>query len=306
MIYIKLYGGLGNQLFQYAFGRSVSIKTEFDLRLDIISGFKNDFFMRNYQLHKFNIKAEISKSNEVNNRLILKNNLIGKAYRRAALYCPNIAKNYFKEKEKFNFDNDVYNINDNTYFHGYWQNIRYIDEIYEQLISEITLRKTPSQTFNEINAYIKSTNAIAIHIRLPHAISGENIHKKALDIFSIIQYNFYERAIMLIKDTMPDAKFFIFSNNKAWAKDILNKANVQDYYFIDSTGDDVEDFELMKSCNHFIIPNSTYSWWAAYLGIRKDKIVICPEKWFNNIELKKNEFFPSNWIIIKDEEYGEN
>lgn len=298
MIDIKLYGGLGNQLFQYALGRSISNKTGYPLKLDSRSGFKDDFFKRSFNLSKFNISCEITNSNILNNRFALKKNIFGKIYRRISSSLPLSLRRYYKEKKQFVFSTNIFNIKDGTYIDGYWQNLNYFEDIRDILVNEIKIKGDTGDIFKKINKHITQSNSVAIHLRFPHAFSEGKLHKKADKKYSKVKTEYYIKAINYFIQNEQNICFFVFSDNLEWAKKVMKSVKSNQNYIIVDTGSDIEDFELMKNCKHFIISNSTFSWWASYLSNYVNKKVMYPSLWFNQEFAQPINLFPDSWTSI--------
>lgn len=298
MICVKLYGGLGNQLFQYALGRSISNKTGYPLKLDSRSGFIDDFFKRSFSLFKFKISCEIANSNILNNRFALKKNIFGKIYRRISSSLPISLRKYYKEKKQFVFSPNIFNIKDGTYIDGYWQNLNYFEDIRDVLVNEIKIKGDTGDIFKKINKHITQSNSVAIHLRFPHAFSEGKLHKKADKKYSKVKTEYYIKAINYFMQKEQNVCFFVFSDNLEWAKKVMKSVKSNQNYIIVDTGSDIEDFELMKNCKHFIISNSTFSWWASYLSNYINKRVIYPSLWFNQKFTQPINLFPDSWTSI--------
>jgi len=254
MIILRLLGGLGNQLFIYAIGRALEIGYNIDVQYDIYSGFKNDQYKRKFELGKFNTKL---KKTSIYDSLYFpirkRSKLITKM-----LYPSSI---YFKETENFS-ENHVINANVKykmVFLQGYFQKLEYFENMRKHLIKEITPLEEISMVANiYLDAIIKN-NSIAVHVRrkeINHTVSD----------------NFYVENIEKLQNQIRDPKFYIFSDDINWCKE--NFKIYSNLTFIENTANEIEDFWLMKNCSHFIIPNSTFSWWAAWLGDYQSKVVI--------------------------------
>lgn len=272
MVIIKLQGGLGNQLFQYAFGRSFAIKrnTEFKLDISFYSLKFNGITPRHYHLKDFNIKAGVT--GEQGDAKVIK-------------------------EKSFQFDSSIWDIFDtrgNIYLDGYWQSEKYFIDIKDLILSEISL-KNPGQEMLEIDKKIKAENSIALHIRRGDYISD----KKTYHFHGTCDNKYYEKAIDYILSTklIPNPSLYIFSDDIEWVK--INFKNRLPIEFV--SGDKIKDTEeliLMSHCKHNIIANSTFSWWGAWLNTNREKTVIAPQKWFNNEKVNTSDLIPEKWIRI--------
>lgn len=251
MIIVKLQGGMGNQMFQYAAAKSISNKYNVPFYMDRY--YIDNFDWRNYDLDLFNIEE-----NFINNpiQVIPLNDGIG-----------------------LSFNESIYNVFDNLpleqniYLEGYFQNIGYTDPIYDILKESFTL-KSPiknERTLDMLND-IKNSNSVMLNVRRTDFVNSSFHGTMGVD--------YYKSAISILNSKLSNLKYFIFSDDVDWCRDNLsfieNSVLVDHSYKGDRFG---EYLELMKSCKHFIIPNSSFAWWSAYLSSNKDKVVISPKKW---------------------------
>jgi hypothetical protein len=262
MIITKLQGGLGNQLFQWAFGKHLSNLYNLPLYIDT-NFYKQDILgvtKRNYSLNKFpKISVELIEN--------LKQN----------------GKQFIQVNEPNSFTKLDYNQTYNYYLNGYFQSYKYFLESSDLIRTELL----PS---NDILKKLKETpfldkNIISLHIRRTDYVTSNGYHP-------VQSIEYYESAINLIGDY---DYIFVFSDDIQWCKDNLKFDNM-----IFMTGfDDVEDLWLMSLCKNNIIANSSFSWWGAWLNNNTDKKVIAPIKWFgHNVNINTDDLIPNNWIRI--------
>jgi hypothetical protein len=295
MIVVKVIGGLGNQLFQYAFGRNLSIKNKTALKIDL-----NDF--KKYlppnvdpkkakpAILKFKIKASQVAYSDLENFdfNFFFFNVLKKISNRIFYFFSSILKNnYFYEFNYFKF----YKINLTNkisyYFNGYWQNEKYFLDSRKEILQDIDLRKYSSK-HQILLKKISLCNSVSIHIR-----RGERVKKIYHKNFPMPKIDYYIKAINLIKKKINNPIFFIFSDDILWAKKNIKLTNK---YFVEGYSD-CEDLISMKTCKNNIISNSTFSWWAAWLNINYSKIIICPKKW-TIVSGKNFNPCPISWIKI--------
>lgn len=289
MIRIILSGGLGNQMFQYAAGLALMQRTKSTLQIDKqILEKKTRGTSRNYQLSIFTI------NNPVKTNLIDK--WIVKAY--SILDKPNSfisnAFNIFRDEKAQYFDIKFNSSSNNTILFGYFQNELYFDNIDDQIRHSFTFKEALKGKNEEIATLIENSDSVSIHIR-----RGDYLNKNSnLNVLSI---EYYQKAIATIAQKVPNAHFFIFSDDTDWVKQNLNIGS-NAYTIIDwNTGDDsYRDMQLMSLCKHNIIANSSFSWWGAWLNNNPSKTVIAPKTWYkadkpNNYP---KGFIPESWTII--------
>lgn len=297
-IYVKLYGGLGNQLFQYAFGKSLSKKLSANLILEVESGFKNDFFKRKYALKDLGINPHTISNSDSINRLTISTSFLGKLYRKLNGYLPKNFRFYYRERKKFLFDEEVFKLKKDIFFDGYWQNYNYFNDIVDELRDEI--QNGHDYKNDIITDLLNNQNSVAVHMRYPHAFVNGKVHKSTKAYFCSLDFIYFKKAIHEMKSLVPNPYFCFFSDNIEWAKKQIDNANLAiEYEFIDS-GNAISDFQLMRQCNHFVISNSTFSWWAAYLANRPNKQIVSPKNWINEVDFEAMDFFPNGWHLINN------
>ncbi|MFC1894320.1 alpha-1,2-fucosyltransferase [Candidatus Dependentiae bacterium] len=263
MIIIKIKGGLGNQIFQYAFGRYLSLKTGRKLKLDL-SYFKSNSY-RKFNLDKFNIVFD--GVIDFKSKILLK----------SSIYFPRIFKNNFciiNNNTQY-FDPSVIQrivSNKKCFLNGYWQSESFFSEIDDFLKKELNLKK---EYFNNLNKTvlrkILNTNSVAIHVRRGDYI-WENLNKP----YNVCDLKYYASAIKIVKDKIKNPFCFIFSDDIEWVKKNLIIELPKVYVTENSV---YKDFALMSFCKHNIMANSTFSWWASRLNSNLNKIVVAPHAW---------------------------
>lgn len=282
MIITKLSGGMGNQLFQYALGRSLELKYNIPMYLDKSFLERRDmglnFTYRDYDLDIFKVSSKFITQREVIDlhnqspiQLILENN------------------NLPYQEDIHNIFNRIPHMT-NIYLDGYWQTDKYFKNIESEIRNEFQLINPISsgESLELINE-IKSTNSVMVNIRRTDYLNN--------DFHGVYGSDYIESAVSIIEDHIDNPFYYIFSDDIKWCSENLNIKNskIIDHRF---KGDRFNHYlELMKSCKHFIIPNSSFAWWAAWLGDYSDKMVIAPEKWFNSGQ-KTDILSDPNWILL--------
>ena len=171
---------------------------------------------------------------------------------------------------------------------GYWQswfNVRDVSifKFREDCLSDKT---------KEIKQRATSCNSVSLHVRRGDYLSANN--KWLYGGICTTQY--YEKAISYIREHVQNPVFYVFSNDIPWVQENLPISDA--VYVIHNTGKNSwQDMYLMSRCKHHIIANSTFSWWGAYLGANKEKIVVCPPKLTNRGD--SPDLFPDEWIKIE-------
>lgn len=275
MIVSKLKGGLGNQLFQYAVGRQISLRLKSPLILDSSEYTNNP--LRRMQIQYFNTNC-IYIENTLTRSVV---NLF-KKLKKFQVYV---------EKETFAYDKDINKIKWFTQIDGYWQNYNYFLEIKDILKKEFMPKQLDDKNRKILTQIESQQNSVCLHIR-----RGDLLDPETNKVHGIMNLDYYKRNIDYLQRKVSNLYFFVFSDDIQWAKENIKETNV---YFLDFNSSDeaYKDFALMRACKHFIIPNSTLSWWAAWLRIGNG-IVIAPKRWLSNrnLELYGN-LMPEDWIL---------
>lgn len=291
-IILKIKGGLGNQMFQYAFGRRIQEDIGGRLILDL-SDYKENK-KRKPSIVKFitNNNIYLDESGKYNIKYDRKKNLI---LRIGMKFFPLIVYQFFNKFGIYVYDGEKYfNLNikkenkEFLYFNGYWQSEKWFESISLKIKSEFLFNNLIKIKSKEIINIIKSSNSVCVHIRL-----GDYLDKKN-SVFNICNKKYYLNSINEIKNIVINPVFFIFSDNIGYVKNNFNLINLN-VVFVDN-GDDFEDILLMCNCKHFIISNSTFSWWAQYLGCYENKIVIAPTIWRKDKTV--NDIYLNDWVTI--------
>lgn len=269
MIVVNLMGGLGNQMFQYSMAKSLSLKNNVPFFLDRQYLDTKDW--RNYDLDIFNIEEKFATSSD-------KSITIDEGWSDLT---------FRKDIWDFDYtDKDVYLV-------GYFQNVNYLQPIYSILKSQFTLKNpiTKEET-KKLLQQIQNSNSVMINVRRTDFVNNS--------FHGTLDTDYYNSAISIIKQKIYNPKFFIFSDDIEWCWQ--NLSGIDNSFIVDHSykGDRFSEyFELMKNCKHFIIPNSSFGWWSAYLSDNVDKIVIAPKNWFL-AETPKIDIVSENlnWIKI--------
>jgi hypothetical protein len=293
MIITRLNGGLGNQMFQYAVGRSLSYVHNVPLKLDLTEF--GTYNKRKFRLNHFNINAEIASLEEIENFKQLNKGLSGVISSLPELLRPYYKRKYIKE-HFFHYDLNIRKCSGNSYLEGYWQSEKYFQEITPVILDDFTLRER-SDSLNEIMAEkIKSCDAISLHVR-----RGDYVANPETNLYhGTCTLEYYKKAINAVGKHVENPHYFIFSDDPGWAK--LNLQTGFPMTILDNNGPekDYEDMKLMSLCKHHIIANSSFSWWGAWLCQNPNKIVFTPSRWFNKTEVEKDtkDLIPESWQRI--------
>lgn len=287
MIIVNLKGGIGNQLFQYALGRHLSIKNKTELKLDISDlnqANKIGNIYRSFDLYQFNIKAPISTHEEIKN--------LKYTYGRLSKICQFFSVKILRQYNLL-FDQKILDLPDNTYLDGYWQSPKYFEEIREILLNDLSLTETLSSVADSYFKKIQNSNSIALHVRRGDYVKNPKVLKE----FGICSNDYYTKAYQTIIKNVSEPTFFVFSDDIEWVKANITLPK-ETIYVNDPKLKAVEELFLMSKCRHNIIANSSFSWWSAWLNTNESKIVIAPTPWFNLTPYDK-DLIPKSWLQIQ-------
>lgn len=291
MIIVKISGGLGNQLFQYSFGRSLSIKLNTDLKFDIQTNYNYSFFTkRDVALKHFNIDLNLATKKEIRKLKYFENEFFVRMERKAVQKLPLLNRRYVVQN-LFNNQKRIPNYKDNCYYDGYWQSENYFKSIEDIIRKDLEFKFQINQNNQTIFDDINSNESVSIHIR-----RGDYITIKANSkLFPVCSIEYYRRGINFFVNKFKNPIYFVFSDDIDWAKDNF-KGN--QFRFVDSNLDCPEiDLFLMSRCRNNIIANSSFSWWGAWLNRNKEKIIIAPKNWYNGkLNDSTIDLIPETWI----------
>ena len=285
MIYSRIRGGLGNQLFQYCMARSLADKLETDLGLDIRDFSQDSPYLMG--LKNFNIRANFDPPGMIKHK---KNGYI-------KFLIDIISKNHklvYKEPH-LSFDKNYASLPNRSYLKGYWQSEKYFENNKLNILNDLRIITDQSSQNVEISKQIASNVSVSLHIRRGDYVSNSEYNAT----HGTCSLSYYKTAVSyLLKNIGKNFTIFAFSDDPEWVYSNL-KLPV-DIRFVNNNSSEYsyEDLRLMSECNHNIIANSSFSWWGAWLNTNNKKIVIAPSKWYANQHIKNVDIIPPNWIKI--------
>ncbi len=298
MIITRLSGGLGNQMFQYALGRALSLKHNVPLKLD---NYMQKYFNKNnpkilsivfrdYDLDLFCIQAEIAKRNDI--PWWLRTYGFGKfepfvdGLRRRTINWRGREKS-----EAQTFDVTMLSVGPSVYLDGYWQSYKYFSNITPVLRQDFQLKQTPSKEIQTLCTEIISKNSLCLHVRRGDYV-GNSFHGLKDQVY-------YDLALEEINKRCTVDKIYVFSDDIEWCRTNLSFKQETLFVGTEYSGNHATGhFHLMRSCKHFIICNSSFSWWAAWLSDNPEKIVVAPKKWFSDDKIDTTDLIPPEWIRV--------
>lgn len=286
MIIMKIWGGLGNQMFQYATGKALSARLQQPLKLD--TGFyamDTEATKRELQLDVFNDAYSVATTSEIKRVLgLISFKVVKKFFRKYS--------NRYLEDPSFVYNPKVDKIRSNAYLEGYWQSYKYFAAYRDMILRTFTFPEQIKSRVNGIAGTMQGQVTASVHIR-----RGDYVTNQATNAFhGTCDLNYYNSAIAYLRERYPDLYILVFSDDIPWVKENLQVPGK--HLFVENiNGHPAEDMYLMSRCNHNIIANSSFSWWGAWLNDHKDRIVIAPQKWFN-ADMPTHDLIPKEWIRL--------
>ncbi len=267
---VNILGGLGNQMFQYAFYRALESKNA--ATRGFVGGFKG--YKRPFVLTDIfpNLKLNIDLNDDYHSY----------AY-------ANTCHTLYVEKGPAEYDSSVFGMRDVS-FTGYWQTEKYFKDIEETIREDFEFSVQDKELSDYSSKVKKNAHSVSVHIRRGDYLESPDIY------CGICSIDYYKRAIKYINNRIDNPTYYFFSDDMKWVEN--NFSDVQKAVFVSkqsfSNYHDWYDMYLMSCCDHNIIANSSFSWWGAWLNSNPNKIVIAPQNWQNGVE--SPDICPSDWI----------
>ena len=194
---------------------------------------------------------------------------------------------------KFNiFNPEVFNLDPKRdwYLSGHWQNLQYFDWNKEEVKKVFDFSLNLDEGKKELVAEMLSCNSVSVHVRKgDYTGSG----------FDLCGDEYYHEAIQKIKERVEDCRFYFFSDDAEYVK--AHFGNVENSVIVSNGADEVEaDLLMMEKCRHHIIPNSTFSFWPAYLNESENSVTVCPQYSLSDNGKMYRADYPKNWIRIEN------
>lgn len=267
MVIIKVYGGLGNQLFQFALYEKMRILGK-DVYLDKSVYKSRKTEKRPYCLDGLNENIRYCSDWQ---RWKLANNRIHRF-----LWGGRKKQSHYYETKVTFYDSEVF-LSDDVYLDGYWQNERYFSDIRKEIISELHFKVTTDVA--GLLDEIETCNSVSVHVRRGDYLEDSRRSE------GICTLEYYQRSMTLMEERTAVDKYYIFSDDIDWCRQRFR--DNEKYIFVNPRSEEeaAVDMKLMSSCKHHIIANSSFSWWAAWLNENKEKIVIAPKAWIKGQDI---------------------
>lgn len=298
---VNVIGGLGNQMFQYAFAIALkSINSKEIVYVDI-QHYKNafikkyhgnNFYHNGYEIDKVFPNATIKPAKACDLMKVsyyIPNQVFARAVRRL---LPKRKTEFVADKQPYVFIPEALKVIGDCYFDGYWMSPKYFEAFHDEIIKEFKFRPLDNKKNLELQLLLLKDNSIAIHIR-----RGDYVGSNTLG--GICTLNYYRNAMREANKIIKNPVYFIFSNDPEWCEENLkSEIGTSDVYYVSHNQgtESYRDMQLMSIARCTILANSSFSWWGAYLNQRKDHITYCPSKWHNTMTYE--DHYVDGWIKI--------
>jgi hypothetical protein len=292
MIVVQVVGGLGNQMFQYAFGRRLADGLGVPLKLDITS-FRT-YAKRRYELGGLCVEEEFASDREIAR---MHPSPLARARSRAARLFPSLAQGPgpIVRERAFSFDPSMLELRDGVYLEGYWQSERYFDAVADRLRVEFVPRMPLEGRAALLADEMRSGDSVSLHVRRGDYVSEPPVSQVHL----VCDPDYYARCVRHMSERFDDARYYVFSDEPGWARDNLRLPRGTTIVADRCCATAVHEMWLMAQCRHHVIANSSFSWWGAWLDSRPSKVVLMPRRWFRDREPEcTTDIRPSGWVAL--------
>jgi hypothetical protein len=292
VIIVRIIGGLGNQMFQYAFGRRLADALSVPLRLDI-TPFRT-YDKRRYELGGLRIEENFASDREI--RLALRGRF-PRVRSRAGRVFPSLADGPGRlvAERGFGFDPALLDLHDGAYLEGYWQSERYFDTVGDRLRAEFVPRTPPRGRAAELAEQMRQEDSVSLHVR-----RGDYVSEPSVEMIHLVcDETYYTRCVEYLAPRLKDPHFYVFSDEPAWARDNLRIPFPTTIVAESCRTTAIDDMWLMARCRYHVIANSSFSWWGAWLDSRPAKVVLMPRRWFRDRAPEYSaDIRPPEWVAL--------
>ena len=294
MIIAKITDGLGNQISQYAAARSLACRRHTSLKLDLawFEGNKN----RRFSLGYFATELQTASPAEVDAVGSFGPSTKARLGRLLDGCKPRCRRRHLQELV-FAQDDSILHASAHVVLSGYWFNRKFFEDIRETLLGEFTLRQQyVTDGYLQVLRKISRQPTVALHVR-----RGDYLLPKNSRLFETLSASYYQEALALMAKHEPEAQVMVLSDDPEWVRQNISLPPGT-IFASEEVQCDYLEFSLMSQCTHHIIANSTFSWWAAWLGRAAHKKVVAPSRWYTDAAVQQwangQRLHPDDWIVL--------
>jgi hypothetical protein len=283
---VRLMGGMGNQLFQYAAGRRLASRHHADLVLDLgwfAHEGKDVVAPRSFQLGGFEIPAALT---ELDPRV-----LVDWEQKRRRLFSRRRLEVIRQRDLDVMLDERVLHAPDDVLLLGYWQSEKYFFEVADLVRRDLRFHAEPDGSYADLDEIAGKASGVAVHVR-----RGDYVTDPGTSAFhGVLGRDYYRRALKLVEERVDQPKFLAFSDEPDWVeREFASEFPLS----VVAGGDAHQELRLMSRCKHHVIANSSFSWWGAWLGEGKGSVVVAPSRWFADPAIDTSSIVPERWIRV--------
>lgn len=294
MIIVNLNGGLGNQMFQYANAKALAMRKHLNFLVDV-SLYEKKQMHQGFELGKiFNLPVAIATKADLKQVLGTFQSPLAHRILARLPFFKGLPKKFITEPH-FEYWDGLQNCSSDAYIFGYWQSEKYFLEYAADIRREFTFQPFQDADNTELARKIKESQcAVSVHVRRGDFVSNP----KANTFHGALSPGYYSDALAHLSTKLSGMELFVFSDDIEWVKSNLNLSAYTVHFVSHNTGHkSYQDMALMSLCDHYVIANSSFSWWGAWLNASKDKIVIAPQRWFAK-PINTQDLIPTSWIRL--------
>jgi hypothetical protein len=272
-------------MFQYAAAKSLAARLHTTFKLESLTSLQKDK-QRSIALQDLNTHFELATRAEIKK-------FVGfpTLYRHKPRFFSRLGRNIYREPH-FHYDPNFFSLRPPVFIDGFWQSPQYFQDIEPILREEFSVKEELIQNMKEKAREMQARSSVAVHIR-----RGDFLKPKIKAYHGVMSAFYFEKAIGIIREQVPDAYVYFFSDDIEWVKQNLVVGRNSEF-ISGNNNSAIEDFYLMSKCRHNVIANSSFSWWAAWLNDNPNKIVVAPQKWFAEPTIDTRDLIPREWIRI--------
>lgn len=292
MVITHILGGIGNQMFQYAAARALSLSKGQQLYLDV-QDFEGYSLHSGFQLNTvFGLDAKLAGPELIRKTLGFRNQKFIKKLIKRPLF-KHLRGCHFIMEPHAHYWPQIEDAPDDCYLYGYWQSEKYFEGFEKRIREDFRFQGALDSKNAALKNDIDKKTAVSVHVRRGDYVSDSTTSQ----IMHVCGIRYYEDAIRTIAMQVDSPHFYIFSDDMQWVRENLSLPYSVTYVDQNLGKNSYIDMRLMSACKHNIIANSSFSWWGAWLNPNPTKIVIAPSRWFINSN-NDSDVVPSTWVRI--------
>ncbi|AHB87954.1 alpha-1,2-fucosyltransferase [Thermosynechococcus sp. NK55a] len=293
MIIVRLYGGLGNQMFQYAAGLALSLRHAVPLRFDL-DWFDGVRLHQGLELHRvFDLDLPRAAPSEMRQVLgSFSHPLVRRLLVRRRLRWL-LPQGYALEPH-FHYWPGFEALGPKAYLDGYWQSERYFSEYQDAVRAAFRFAQPLDERNRQIVEEMAACESVSLHVRRGDFVQDPVVRR----VHGVDLSAYYPRAVALLMERMREPRFYVFSDDPDWVRANLKLPAPMIVIDHNRGEHSFRDMQLMSACRHHILANSSFSWWGAWLNSQPHKLVIAPKRWFNVDDFDTRDLYCSGWTVL--------